>query len=453
MAATGNRGLLIEGYAILSRLLSLWQAGLRTPRRHKMKAGVVCIPLFLILTFQATSAGSTDKQVKDLIRRYEQVEAQLDRSVHYLKKEVTGDETTITQAWFNGAGDLIKVATEHISPAGRELTEYFENDFENNEEPMFMLVREETRLPDGGTHVDESRRYFGSKDHTNAVLILELRKSARFKAGELTDTIHVPNVVVDLAKEPEYNRSGEPYNTQEAVKETSPPLVIAQALREAGPPDADPFARVKGDSEKFRIIQETASPDGRYAMALGFARERVNWNDFVDQANTRIYKAEGEEDLRNYVVDLVQQRILGETGCDYGSTYPSSGRNGCQVVWSPDSSKFAYHQWSGKWWDHLVAGQIAPGPKLLGVVDLGKEIEKKTFSFLKKRPDSAALWLDIDQVDNEGVIQIRVDCVVRRSEEREGETLPSLAERLRLHATPAGLRPEMLSIRRVPIEQ
>ncbi len=414
MAATGNRGLLIEGYAILSRLLSLWQAGLRTPRRHKMKAGVVCIPLFLILTFQATSAGSTDKQVKDLIRRYEQVEAQLDRSVHYLKKEVTGDETTITQAWFNGAGDLIKVATEHISPAGRELTEYFENDFENNEEPMFMLVREETRLPDGGTHVDESRRYFGSKDHTNAVLILELRKSARFKAGELTDTIHVPNVVVDLAKEPEYNRSGEPYNTQEAVKETSPPLVIAQALREAGPPDADPFARVKGDSEKFRIIQETASPDGRYAMALGFARERVNWNDFVDQANTRIYKAEGEEDLRNYVVDLVQQRILG---------------------------------------DRLVAGQIAPGPKPLGVVDLGKEIEKKTFSFLKKRPDSAALWLDIDQVDNEGVIQIRVDCVVRRSEEREGETLPSLAERLRLHATPAGLRPEMLSIRRVPIEQ
>jgi hypothetical protein len=224
---------------------------------------------------------------------------------------------------------------------------------------MFMLVRKETRLPDDGTQVEESRRYFGSKDQTNAVLILELRKSARFKAGESTDTIHVPNVVVDLAKEPEYNRGGEPYNTHEAVKKTGPPLVIAQG--EAGPPDADPFARVKGDSEKFRIIQETASPDGRYAVALGFAREQVNWNDFVDQANTRIYKAEDEEDLRNYVVDLVQQRILGETGCDYASTYPRSGRNGCQVVWSPDSSKFVYHQWSGKWWDRLVAGQIAPG--------------------------------------------------------------------------------------------
>jgi hypothetical protein len=74
------------------------------------------------------------------------------------------------------------------------------------------------------------------------------------------------------------------------------------------------------------------------------------------------------------------------------------------------------------------------GPKLLGVVDLGKEIEKKTFSFLKKRPDSVALWLDIDQVDSEGVIQIRVDCVVRRGEEREGETVASLGERLHLHA-------------------
>jgi len=56
---------------------------------------------------------------------------------------------------------------------------------------MFILVRKETPLPDGGTQVDESRQYF-NKD---AVLIRELRKSGRFKPGESTDTQHVPNVV------------------------------------------------------------------------------------------------------------------------------------------------------------------------------------------------------------------------------------------------------------------
>jgi len=56
---------------------------------------------------------------------------------------------------------------------------------------MFILVRKETPLPDGGTQVDESRLYF-NKD---AVLIRELRKSRRFKPGESTDTQHVPNVV------------------------------------------------------------------------------------------------------------------------------------------------------------------------------------------------------------------------------------------------------------------
>jgi len=45
---------------------------------------------------------------------------------------------------------LIKVATERTDSSGRELTEYFERDFANYKEPTFILVRKETRLPDGG---------------------------------------------------------------------------------------------------------------------------------------------------------------------------------------------------------------------------------------------------------------------------------------------------------------
>jgi hypothetical protein len=400
----------------------------------------ILIPVLVVIGILASPCGtsgasSVEEQVKDLAECYKQVEDQLGRSVHYVRKTESNGATTIEQAWSNGAGDLIKVAAERIDSSGRELTEYFERDFDNYKEPTFILVRKETPLPDGGTQVDESRKYFDS----NGFLIRELRKSARFKANESTDTQRVPNVVVDVTKHPQNDQSAE---------ERSKSSEIWLRLIKAGPPVFDPFAKVKGDSEKFRVIQETASPDGRYAIAIGLAREKINWDEFGKD------ELAGEEDLRNYVVDLVQQRILGEIGCNYFSTYPRSGRNACQVKWSPDSTKFAFHQWSGKWSDIcLVAGQIAAGPKLVGVVNLGKEIEKRTFPFLKKRPKFAALWWDIDQVSSDGVVQMRVDCVGAPGKEREGETLSSLSERLRLRAVPHGLRAEMLNIRRLPVDQ
>ena len=62
-----------------------------------------------MLTFgsDASPAAGTDNQVKLLMRRYEQVEDQLARSVHYVRKTESDGGTTIEQAWFNGAHDLI----------------------------------------------------------------------------------------------------------------------------------------------------------------------------------------------------------------------------------------------------------------------------------------------------------------------------------------------------------
>ena len=51
-------------------------------------------------------------QVKSLAQQYTQVEDQLSRSVHYAAKTESDGVTTIEQASFNGADDLIKVAVE-----------------------------------------------------------------------------------------------------------------------------------------------------------------------------------------------------------------------------------------------------------------------------------------------------------------------------------------------------
>jgi len=406
----------------------------------------------VLMPRNTSGAASVDEQVKKLAERSKQIEAQLDRSVHYSRKTEANGVTTIEQAWFNGAGDLIKVAIERTDPSARELTEY-SGDFFHRE--MFMLTRKESRLPDGGTQVDESRDYFSN----DGDLIRKLTKNAHFNAGESTETARIPNTVADLPKPHDPRTQEEREKTDEIF---SKPEQIAGALETAGPPAFDPFTKVKGDSEKFRVIHRTVSPDGRYATAVGFARAQINWGDFVEKTDvvtgepkegSHTYTVRGEQDVRNYVVDLAQQKILGETGCDYFSTEPGPrpGRISCEVKWSPDSTTFV-QEWEQKIYIDCVAGEIAPGPKLIGVVDLRKVIDKSTAALIKKSRDPIGIWIDVDQVNNDGSIVMTVTGV-SRSEERLWEPVFSLSEKLRLRQGSGGLRVETLNTKRLPIER
>jgi hypothetical protein len=406
----------------------------------------------VLMPRNASGATSVDEQVNKLAERCKQIEAQLDRSVHYLRKTEANGATTIEQAWFNGAGDLIKVAIDRTEPSGRELTEY-SGDFFHRE--MFMLTRKESRLADGGTQVDESRAYFSN----DGDLIRKLTKNAHFKAGESAETARIPNTVADLPK-PNDPRTQEERDKKDEI--FSKPEQIAGALETASPPAFDPFTKVKGDSEKFRVIHRTASPDGRYAIALGFARAQINWDDFIEKTDvmtgapkeaSHTYTARGEQDVQNYVVDLAQKKILGETGCDYFSTEPGPrpGRISCEVKWSPDSTNFV-QEWEQKIYVDCVAGQIAPGPKLVGVVDLRKVIDKSTAAHIKKSRDSIGIWIDVDQVNNDGSIVMKVTGV-SRGEEHLWEPVFSLSEKLRVRQISGGLRVEMLNVRRLPNEE
>lgn len=423
-----------------------------------MRRGVF-VPLWVIIGILAF-AGSTkaetsvEDQVKKLAELYNQIEAQLNRSVHYVKKDESGGATTVEQAWLNGSGDPIKVAIERIDSSGRELTEYFARNLTDpfagfNYEGTFLLNRKDTKLPDGGTQVEESRKYFGESNGGNGQLIRELRKSARFKPGESTDTVHTPNVVVDLSKQPKDDRSADVFDQPEKV---------VDSLRKAGPPETDPFANVKGDSEKFRVIHGTASPDGRFGIALGFAREEIDWDGLVEkdyQENGPTYYAEGEEDVRNYVVDLASQKILGETGCNYFGTRRRYNHRSCVVTWSPDSTKFV-QLWDDKWAsDACVAGKIDTGPKFAGAVDVDKAIERKTYAFVKKRfedESGGSLALQIKKVGNDGVIDLEA-LEYCSSGDCKGDTIFAVRERLRLRDTSNGVRLDIVNMRRLPNEQ
>ena len=398
----------------------------------------------------AMALNSVEDQVRKLGERYNQIEAQLDRSVHYQNNTDSNGATMTEQAWFDGAGDLIKVSTEHSNGSARELTEYIALDFENDYDGMFVLVRKETPSPDGGTRVDESRKYFGENKGGNGQLIRELRKSAQFKAGQSTDTLHITNATVDLTKKSNQMSEDELRELMLAPEE------IAKKLREAGSLVTNPFASIKGDSEKFRVIHGTASPDGRYAIALGFAGDQVKWDEYLDSdSEDGSYRAEGADGIRNYVVDLTQQKILGETGQAWDGTRRRYNHPECIVTWSPDSTVFVQllnNKWSS---DGCAAGRIASGPKFLGTVDLIKVLSQKTYAFAKKPFDpkeGGFLRFSINRLSNDGVIDLEA-AEYHASGARKGDTIFAVSERLRLQDNPNGLRLDVVNMRRLPNEQ
>lgn len=405
----------------------------------------------LALAGNASGALSVDEQVKMLAERYRQVEDQLARSIHCVSKSEPGGATTVKQEWYNGAEDLIKLAMERNDASGRELTEYIPDGFDSvvwrgssAGAVLFKLTRKEAALPDGGVQVDEFQKYFGRTEEGAYQLIRELRKSARFKPGEPTDTVHVPNVVVDVSKQTKVDS-----DTEEFLDESHE---LAPALRRAGPPQFfDPFANVKGDSDKFRVIHGSVSPDGRYAIALGFARKDVDWKDFLQRMDEGL--TEGEEGLRNYVVDLASQKILGETGCNYFGTSRRYNHRQCVVRWSPDSLKFV-ELWNDKWASSAcVVGKINPGPKFTGAVDLNKAIENKTYAFVKKHFDpelAGSLSLHINKVSDDGIIDLDASEINSGVGEHRGETIFAVNERLCLGDGSKGPRLEILKMRRLP---
>src|SRR6266511_3849289 len=304
-------------------------------------SGVIGI---VAIACNASGAPSVEDQVKMLAARYSQVEDQLARSIRYTSKDESGVVTTIRQEWYNGAEDLIKVAVERSDASGRELTEYIPHDLDSDFgwRGLFMLTRKETPSPDGGTQVEESRKYFGETEEGNHQLIRELRKSARFKPGEPTDTVHVPNTVVDPSKQNKSDGDAEEFLSGE-------PHELAASLRKAGPPQfLDPFANVQGDSDKYRVIHGSVSPDGRFAIAMGLPPEQSNWDALYDGDSYFYESGIDDYDVPNYIVDLAQRKILGETSCHYFGTKRRYNHRQCILRWSPDSLKFV-QLWDDKW--------------------------------------------------------------------------------------------------------
>jgi len=167
-----------------------------------------------------------------------------------------------------------------------------------------------------------------------------------------------------------------------------------------------------------------------------------------------IYTVE-EEGHQNYVVDLATRKILGTTGGDYFGTKQRYNHRECAVVWSPDCKNFV-ELTSDKWnYDSCHAGRIVAGPKLLGMVEVGKYAENAASNYVKAHKkhsdDDGSIAIYVSEVGNDGLIKLEVIDQISGGE-RKGDVNSSVDEQLRLRETPTGLRLETVNVRNAPKE-
>jgi hypothetical protein len=378
-----------------------------------MKSAFLHLSCFFV-TLPSVSAAQeiTDKDwIKIIAQRYAQIEGQLDRAVHYVRKDEKAGETLTEQAWLTEARDCLKASTERTSSAGRELTEIFAGD---GDAAVFVLNRHETTLADGCTQVEETRRFF--KQYT---LIRMLTKKAIFHPGELLSTKKVKNVVVDVSKLSEKEREGYPCTLQL--------VAIVKSAISAGPAQRDPSAGSPGDSARFRLIQQTTSPGGRFALGFGWAKDPVPWDELADNVTETDYLTyfSEDEEVRNYVIDLSTHRILGDTGCRFIGTRHRYNHRACLVSWSPQN-RFFVQTFDNKWQtDEATAGWIHAEKGKAVATDLLELAEQHAYQFLAARKDRAfrkhgkdfAVRVGSTEVLDDGTITLDVTGEIPKSEE------------------------------------
>lgn len=130
----------------------------------------------------------------------------------------------------------------------------------------------------------------------------------------------------------------------------------------------------------WRMIQESASPDGSYALAWGQKGKSQ------PKINTETHTADFDEaDVVNYVVDLKSGTILGRTKAQHFGDRQFYNHESCHASWS-HQNRFVVQTMSWKWHTAVCdLHQIMDGKTLSPAVDIIEPAKKAAFKTLQDR--------------------------------------------------------------------
>ncbi len=327
------------------------------------------------------------RRISEFDEMYGMFEKHLLTAVRYEKETTDGGVSRTEQAWINELDQILEVSVERTSPAGSELTEYF-----YNSDRVILMQRHQERVLENGISDVQAEKFFYWEKDLDPITGLP-RISNRIRRVTMSTCDERQNGSNDAPL-------GLPADQPLAIgKPGAQAWAIVEKLISAGPPKYDPMA--DPEAQKYRLIMDSVSPNGRYALAFGPKQEKIDWEEHRD-AKRGGYVINAETDakklLRNYVVDLKTHKILGETGCRYSRTRsqdnnpltddPSTQENHeCYTVWSENGDTFVQTVLEDKgkerYYDCRV-GRMADG-SVLSTLDLGGPAAKLAKSIATRK--------------------------------------------------------------------
>jgi hypothetical protein len=364
-------------------------------------------------------------QRRAILRRCEEIEKQLQWSLSY--QEVRKAQGIRRQAWLSRSGDPLKVSIETKTGKSSSKLQIF---FDRRGNVLLVITRDE-QLSNGETKVEEIARYFEFGQ-----LIEMTRKAAQFKSREKISMEDIKGTRVELPEIWEAETRPDAFRQQS--EETFRSLLSRK--QSSGHRSAIPT----GDSRRFRFIQGTSSSDGRLALGFGLAQPIVRWQaleHYADDVFRRHHYYVDSDDLndliRNYVVDLSTNTILGETNCHYIGTRKRYNHRRCQTIWS-SNNRFLVQFFQGKW-ATIEATVTCIDQTRVTAVELIEPARSCAYQFLSRRKDRAfrrfgadrfAVSISCDEVTNSGFLSLQVFGEIPKSGGED--TTFSLIERFRV---------------------
>ena len=371
----------------------------------------------LLFILSVAVGGAADlPTVAELNKRYARDDARLSSCVRYERKKDGLHE----QMWELETGDVLKIARETRSENSDVLEEFSIDQF-----TPYFVFRKTTERKEGVARVTEERTY-----SANFNLIEKTRRTADFPAGAAAEIpAKAPLEKVDLKSLSGDERCG--------ARDNEAAGTLMDELHDPKLVVFDPAKDAPAEWKRIKLVEQSLSPDGRYALAITPDKNEFNWNEF-SMKSPRDFQitSEGVTPL-NFIAGLRTHTIVGRTLGEYFGTKQSYGHFACIMAWSPDSQYFIQLM-TAKWtYDGCCIGRINEG-KVDAMENLGEAAEKKAKQFLvagkdrayRRHKDKMEIALHAPQVGNDGIGSI--DVVFQVPKSTEDDTLVEVSVRFRL---------------------
>jgi hypothetical protein len=380
-----------------------------------------------------------ESQVRAILQRRDDIEKQLPRS-QVLEYASRGGRLQL-KLWLTLSADPLKLLI-HTS-VGTGFSE-IQVVFDTEGDVFFVTTSSAHRRNDRATQVTETTQYFRFWR-----LIRMTRKTASlFPGTSLAAMKAVKEHQVDLSDFPENELH--PSATVEQVEGAVSAIFANNRLTSR--------VTIRGEQGSFCFIQGTCSPTGRYALGFGLDVPDFAWQDLQGSCDLVFRRehylaSEGWEGaVRNYVVELETNKILGDTRCHYPGTRHNYSHRTCEAVWSPDE-RYLIQFFHGKWATREVSIVRLKAQKAvaLSVLPTLKQhanqflVRRKHRGFRRFGADQFALSVSCKQITKAGFVTFDVFGTIPGP--AEGEATFSLIERFKILTDATGISLKLIECR------